>query len=327
MFRQGPLLYPTDFSYYSYFALKYAVALARRYGARIHVLHAVDMNALRPWGCPNYWMWPENLLEVEACLCERASGRLECLLDGIRKQGIEVEHHVSRGAPTAEIVRMAQWLECGLVIMGTHGRLGLEHAVFGSVAEEVARVSPAPVLTIKHPEHEFLEFQREELQLRRVFFPTDFSRFSLATLPYAVSLCREFDATLYLAHVVNSPIYAGEFLSDAALATLEDMDAREREELEEVAGRWPDVRIETVQRVGTPAYELLQALRDCDADLAVLPTHGRGGVVRRVFGGVAEKVYRLARCPVLTVRPEMTEVRELAEADAGSTGLAPPAGD
>lgn len=60
------------------------------------------------------------------------------------------------GAPHVEIVRYARKEEMDLIVLATHGRTGLAHALIGSVAEKVVQMAPCPVLTIKHPEHEFI---------------------------------------------------------------------------------------------------------------------------------------------------------------------------
>ena len=67
-----------------------------------------------------------------------------------------VEAQVLMGSPHVEIVRYARREDVDLIILATHGRTGLAHALIGSVAEKVVQMAPCPVLTIKHPEHEFV---------------------------------------------------------------------------------------------------------------------------------------------------------------------------
>lgn len=312
MFTYSRILFPTDFSYCSFYAMRYAEAFAHRYGAELHLAHVVDTVQLLAWASPSYWLSSDCLYGREACLCERAEARLRHVVHLMRRDGVEAEAHVVRGTPTVEIANLARELRCELIVVGTHGRTGMEHALFGSVAEAVARHAPAPVLTIKHPEHEFVEFERGQLVLRRVMYPTDFSPFSRAALPYAASLCREFDATLVLFHAVEPVVYGGEVVADTVVSTYPD-EREGRERLEELAAEFPGVRVELRQEPGTASHQVVKAVQELNVDLVLIPTHGRSGVSRLLFGSVAEKVLRFAPCPVLTVRPDMAPVKESAQ--------------
>ena len=77
----------------------------------------------------------------------------------VREQGLghlKVHPEVLEGAPFAEIVRYAREKDVDLIVMGTHGHTGLAHVLVGSVTEKVVRKAPCPVLTVRHPEHEFV---------------------------------------------------------------------------------------------------------------------------------------------------------------------------
>ena len=71
------------------------------------------------------------------------------------REKLDAEHLVRRGAPFLETIRCAQELGVDLIVCGTHGRTGLKHALFGSVAEKIVRKAPCPVLSVRHPEHRF----------------------------------------------------------------------------------------------------------------------------------------------------------------------------
>ncbi|MDX9974918.1 MAG: universal stress protein [FCB group bacterium] len=321
MFRYTRILIPTDFTYCSFYAMKYAVALAKRYTAKLDLVHCVSTAPFMPWASTSYWMWSEGLCAQEACMCERAGARLRHLGRMIASEGIDVECRVIRGVPGEQIVGTARELKSELVVVGTHGRVGVEHALFGSVAEEVARHAPAPVLTIKHPEHEFIEFRGGNVLLRRVLYPTDFSEYSLSTLPYAGSLCREFEATLILQHVVEPVVFGGEYLPEAVIPAMDDPEYDGRKRLERIADELTGVKVEMCQSSGVPSHEIVRIAHDIGADLVVIPTHGRSGVARMLFGGVARKVLRYCRCPVMTVRPEMVPVRQQNASDADEAHL------
>ena len=97
-----------------------------------------------------------NVNIVDKDTIERLKERLlRCISEDIKGK-ISVEAVVVQGVPFTEIIRMAKEYMVDLIVLGTHGRTGLSQAIMGSVAERVVRKSPCPVLTIRHPEHEFI---------------------------------------------------------------------------------------------------------------------------------------------------------------------------
>ena len=80
---------------------------------------------------------------------------LEEILPPEVRGAIEVEYITRKGVPFLEIVRCAAENDASMIVCGTHGRSGLKHALFGSVAERVVRKAPCPVLSVRHPEHKF----------------------------------------------------------------------------------------------------------------------------------------------------------------------------
>jgi len=93
-------------------------------------------------------------------LVEGTGNKAREILDEIvvelRTQHIDAEPVFLNGRPPLEIVRRAEELGVDLIVIATHGRKGISHLVFGSTAEKVVRMAPCPVLTVKHPEHEFV---------------------------------------------------------------------------------------------------------------------------------------------------------------------------
>ena len=72
------------------------------------------------------------------------------------RAGLDVEHVILRGMPFLEIIRYAKANEVDLIVIGTHGRSGMEHIIFGSTAEKVVRKAPCPVLSVKPAQHAFV---------------------------------------------------------------------------------------------------------------------------------------------------------------------------
>ena len=144
---------PIDFSETSEHALLYGGTFAERFGAQLHLLHVVqDLDAFmtEPTGLAS-WPSAEILQDIE----QGASKSLEKLSESVPKS-VDVVRVLKHGVPFHEITRYAEKEKVDLLIIGTHGRTGLKHFLLGSVAERVVRSSPCPVLTIRHPEHEFV---------------------------------------------------------------------------------------------------------------------------------------------------------------------------
>jgi nucleotide-binding universal stress UspA family protein len=140
MFPPRIVLVPTDFSDHARAAVHLASTIARECKAQVVVAH-VD---------------PPPLVHGEAV--DRRTpdyqASLRALIEGIRlpDASVPVERHLLEGAPADEIVRLAKDKHCDLIVMGTHGRTGLMRAMIGSVAEQVIRTAPCPVLTVRFPQ-------------------------------------------------------------------------------------------------------------------------------------------------------------------------------
>jgi nucleotide-binding universal stress UspA family protein len=135
------ILHPTDFSDRSCNALHLACALARDYDARLVLLHVVTTPPL---------MYGESFPPADPDIFRRAEWeefeRLE-----IPDTGIVSERRFEEGDPVQEILRVAGECNADLLVMGTHGRTGLTRLLMGSVAEQVVRRAPCPVLTVTTP--------------------------------------------------------------------------------------------------------------------------------------------------------------------------------
>jgi nucleotide-binding universal stress UspA family protein len=153
MIDLNKILVPTDFSKYSEVALAYAAAFAEKFGAEIHLLHVVqDVGVFVP---DLVTAAPPMVPSVDQ-LTAAARSALERIVKENKLDRFPVHLHVSQGTAFYEIIRMAREADADLIILGTHGRTGLKHVLMGSVAEKVVRKAPCPVLTVRHPEHEFV---------------------------------------------------------------------------------------------------------------------------------------------------------------------------
>jgi nucleotide-binding universal stress UspA family protein len=143
-------------------------------------------------------------------------------------------------------------------------------------------------------------------RIMKILHPTDFSECAAEAQAVAVDLARKLAAELVLVQVlVEAPLYSEGFISRRQVQTVYDAQRKWSEEtLEARAEQLRQSGIKTSWRVqaGAPHEEIVRTAEEEHADMIVMGTHGRGGLNRMILGSVAERVIRLARCPVLTVR-------------------------
>ncbi|MBS1270929.1 MAG: Universal stress protein A [Candidatus Marinimicrobia bacterium] len=145
------ILYTTDFSEFSRFALPYVVEMAEKFEADLHCLYVVE-----PINTPVDFGWTQvNYAELEENHVEHAEKSLKSIVEEDIPQHIRTHSVVRHGRSFKEIIDYARDEGIDLIVMATHGLSGLSHILFGSTTEKVVRKSPCPVLTVRDPEHEF----------------------------------------------------------------------------------------------------------------------------------------------------------------------------
>jgi nucleotide-binding universal stress UspA family protein len=148
------ILVATDFSEPSDAALAYGRELARTFGASLTVVHVVDNILTRAYGTEGVVLVdPELQREIETS----AQRQVDSLLFDEDRQALgAVGLVITSTSPSAAIVTYAHDASVDLIVMGTHGRGAIAQLLMGSVAERVVRIAPCPVLTVRHPEHDFV---------------------------------------------------------------------------------------------------------------------------------------------------------------------------
>ena len=148
------ILCPVDFSDSSNHALQYAIAFSKAHAASLHLLHVIQPLS---YGVGVDGIDVSTSVDVLDTLQESCRDQLKRLGEMVATEEIDATTNIVIGTPFIEITRMAREEAMDMIVLGTHGRTGLAHMLIGSVAERVVRKAPCPVLTVKHPEHDFLE--------------------------------------------------------------------------------------------------------------------------------------------------------------------------
>jgi nucleotide-binding universal stress UspA family protein len=148
------ILVATDFGEASDAALVYGRALARTFGARLHVLHVCENIFTRGIGGESYIaVLPDLQKDVEDAARKQLH---ELVLDNDPDAPSVKPALATSNTPAMSIVEYARDEQIDLIVMGTHGRGAVAHLLMGSVAERVVRTAPCPVLTVRCPEREFV---------------------------------------------------------------------------------------------------------------------------------------------------------------------------
>ncbi len=137
-------LVPTDFSPHADQALTEAIGFATALDARLTLLHVLQLTPLTVGELP-----PTYFNQYQTDLETDAEHHLQTALDRIHEAGLQGDYVISNGPPYLVIVDTATDMQVDLIILGTHGRTGLPHALMGSVAEKVVRLAPCPVLVTR----------------------------------------------------------------------------------------------------------------------------------------------------------------------------------
>ena len=308
----GEVLVPIDFSSGCRAALEVARTIARAAKARLTLLHVypnVEPQALgESLSAPEY----HPLDDAERA---RIIRQLATLARPLRSDVARLELVVRDGDPRTEILAYAEGHATDLIVLGTHGRRGLDRLVLGSVAKGVSRKATCSVLTVREPAAPYALAARP-----RILCALDLSASSGATLDAAVDLARTLAARLTVAHVIEGrhgddpwPIARREegevcrFLAEAAHERMSRLLARGDD-----LARSADVQV----LFGDASAEILRLAREQAADLVVVGTHA-GPVSRLLFGSTADRLLHKAACPVLIARPDRAEgSREANEVDA-----------
>jgi nucleotide-binding universal stress UspA family protein len=142
MFKK--IVCPIDFSEFTDEILKYAVNITKKFNAELHLIHIIpNLNYFTPY---ESFLTPENLVAIEKNIEKEVEEDFEKVMKDI---DMPLKKIVKTGVTFVEIIDYIKEEDIDLVVMGTHGRSGIEHILIGSVAEKVVRKSPCPVLTIR----------------------------------------------------------------------------------------------------------------------------------------------------------------------------------
>tara|TARA_R110002095_G_scaffold94477_2_gene82457 strand:+ start:3251 stop:3721 length:471 start_codon:yes stop_codon:yes gene_type:complete len=150
------ILIPTDFSETAQAATQYAVELAKKFNAKLYLLHVIEDPIVYMPMFESYALPPKEDFE------NFAKTRLENWILDEDKVGLDVETSWVHGNPFVDILKFGKREDVDLIVVGTHGRSFTAHLLLGSVAEKVVRKASCPVLTVRAKGHQFIHPESAE---------------------------------------------------------------------------------------------------------------------------------------------------------------------
>lgn len=285
------ILWPTDFSTGAGRAFPYAAALASWHEAELHVLN-VQENGGRETGMDD--SFPVSQDTLSDLLNAQGDPPQHVDLDALTL----VQEQRENGSPAATIVSYVEEHDVDLVVTGTHGRRGLQRLLIGSVAEEVLRTAPCPVLTVRGEKE-----VAPAWSVRNILVPVDFSDASVEALRHAKELALTHGAQITLLHAVEEVVYPSAYGIEPANLPGPQVIDRVEQNLAEIARTEIGYEHVVVQaNVGYAPSTILDYAEGNEVDLIVIATHGRTGLERMLLGSVAERVVRRSPAPVFVVK-------------------------
>jgi len=269
----------TDFAECSERPVQHALAVARRFGATVHLLHLVR---------PSKFAWvPEMIPAIEEA-AGRDSEQYVARLTGANKlDGIELRRWVEEGEIDDVIGDFIREHRIDMLVVGTHGRGSIPRLLFGSVAQQIFHSVRCPVLVVgpRAPG------AGPHLQLKKVLFSTDLSPESLAALPWVLTAVREWHTELDVLHVCASGKPAHVDRMEQLRIRLESgLDEEERTRL----------RLHLLRGKAMPCVTYFAASHH--EDVIILGLNPHRGLYDGPFWSHAYEIMRHAPCPVLSVR-------------------------
>jgi len=269
------ILVPVDFSKHSEYALEVASKIAKQHGAEIVLLHMIGIS-------DSVLANSEIAEEAEAkYYLNLAKEKIKQYTEKECLKKIPLEAIIQNYKDFEEVNKVAREKNCDLVVMGSHGTSGLSELFVGSNTEKVVRTSDIPVIVIKKP--------HEDFTIKKMVMTTDFAKESISVYKKADAFAKLYKASLEVVYVNTT---GANFIGY-------DIVEKRMEAFKKELGN--DVQIKFYSH---PSLErgIFKYCHEKDADLLVVPTHGRKGLAHFVVGSLAENISNHAKMPVMTIK-------------------------
>jgi nucleotide-binding universal stress UspA family protein len=286
------VLVPVDFSPPSTVAVNHGVSLARKFGAKLTLLHVIE-----PAIALTY-TFPTESEKAEEARFERAERMLAAMLGPEDQDDLDLRISVAIGEIESEIIAAIHETQADIVVMGTHGRGLLGRCLTGSVTQALLRKVDVPILTVCHV--------GRPLAFKHILFATDISHPPVEDFQFVLEFAKAVDAGIIAAHVIDKrPPVTYETPQVAAVFDTERGRVLEETRMAlksmETTAREKGIAFQPVIAQGTPAEAIVRIADEHEVDFIVLAIRKKGRLERALAGTTAERVVREAHVPVLSV--------------------------
>lgn len=302
MFTINTILHPTDFSDCANEAFAHALRMARRHKATLHLLNVAPSLGEDPVRSAYSIGAGENTIYKK--MEDRAQELMKALISEHGAEDLKdtVRVHDRGIAPGPVINSYAQEHDVDLIVMGTHGRRGVERFVLGSVAEEVVRQAPCSVMTVRRTTD-----SAQPPTIDRMLVPVDLSEYTVPLFRAALNVASTYSARIDLLHIVEPlpfpvPLVGAVTIHDLVPDPAEQSTSQLTKLAESITHEGVNVTPHVEE--GHAAATIVEQAEALDSDLIMIASHGLSGVERFLLGSVTARVVRRAHCPVLVARVE-----------------------
>jgi nucleotide-binding universal stress UspA family protein len=282
------VLVPVDFSPPSRLALNHGVAFARRFHARLVLLHIMETPPALAY------TYPTDYAKIETQHRDQAWRMLSALVAPEDQDDLDLHVMIKAGKIEEEIAATIHEAKADAVIMGTHGRGLFGRAFIGSITQHMLRKVPVPILTVCRV--------TRPLTFERILYATDLSEASNRGFRSVLDFAATTRSTVAVVHTVHEPTLA---YVEAGMPPIDKQQlldgARDQLKALEAEAFERKIKIETVLLEGNPAETILKAAEEDCADLIVMTVSKKGLIERALLGSTAERVIREAHLPVLSI--------------------------
>jgi nucleotide-binding universal stress UspA family protein len=282
------ILAPVDFSTHSRAAAMRACSIAVSLGAKVRLIHALDLPemAKKDGIAPHLW---DELRQSER-------RKLDQLQHDLGVRGVPLSAIIEERDPVEMITEYAACTDVELIVMGSHGYRGFDRMFLGSVAERSIRAVTVPVMTVKENEWD------AGLKIRRILLATDFSPDSERAVRLAIKWAQILGADVEVFHAIHEAEVG--FVSDGVPGSTDHLGRLRQEALEglqSILSRMSDAGVPASADLtyGPASLEIEKRAAESRANLVIMGRRGQTRLERAFFGSVATRVLRQVKCSVL----------------------------